>query len=117
VIYVGTDIIEIERLQEVLDRNGPRFVEKIFTPEEIAYCSGRTVQARHYAGRFAAKEAVKKALLSYDKTKIIPLKNICITRREDGAPFVEIQEQGHTVQISISHTQHYATAVAVLEIK
>ncbi len=116
-IFVGTDIIEVKRLRETLEKNGSRFVGKIFTPEEIAYCSGKAEQAMHYAGRFAAKEAVKKSLLSYDSKKLIPLKNICINRRDDGAPIVKIQNSDHTVQISISHTRDYATAVAVLEIK
>ena len=58
---VGTDLIEIQRIRQALDRR-PRFRERCFTPAEQAYCDSRPNPAQHYAGRFAAKEAVGKAL-------------------------------------------------------
>ncbi len=116
-IFVGTDIIEVSRLREVMERNGSSFLKKVFTPDEISYCSERAEPAIHYAGRFAAKEAVKKAVLSHDSTRILPLNFISIKNREDGAPYVEIQNDASNIQISLSHTHLYATAVAVLEVK
>ena len=59
---VGIDLIEIERVAAALARHGQRFAERCFTPAERAYCEARPNPAQHYAGRFAAKEAVGKAL-------------------------------------------------------
>ena len=59
---VGVDLIEIERVQRALDRHGDGFRERCFTAEERAYCDSKPNPAQHYAGRFAAKEAVGKAL-------------------------------------------------------
>jgi holo-[acyl-carrier protein] synthase len=59
-VRVGVDLIEIARIRRALER--PRFRERCFTPAEIAYCDGRRNPAQHYAARFAAKEAIGKAL-------------------------------------------------------
>jgi holo-[acyl-carrier protein] synthase len=59
-VTVGVDLIEIERIRRALDR--PGFRDRCFTPDEQAYCDSRANPAQHYAGRFAAKEAVGKAL-------------------------------------------------------
>ena len=62
IVALGMDIIQIDRLGETLDRRGQRFLERIFTPGERAYCERRKRRVTHYAGRFAVKEAVMKAL-------------------------------------------------------
>jgi holo-[acyl-carrier protein] synthase len=61
-VGTGTDIIEIARIRGSIARFGPRFLERIFTPGEIAYCARKKNAAESYAGRFAAKEAAAKAL-------------------------------------------------------
>jgi len=68
---VGIDIIEIERIRSVINRWGDKFKSKVFLPDEISYCEGRFHPAKHYAVRFAAKEAVAKAIkASFD----VPMK-------------------------------------------
>src|SRR5665213_4210470 len=62
VLRLGTDLIEIERVQHSLDRFGTRFMEKVFTAGEISYCQRKKQAAESFAGRFAAKEAAAKAL-------------------------------------------------------
>lgn len=62
IIGIGTDIIEIDRVKLALNRSGKRFLERIFTPAEIAYCEARRDRIPCYAVRFAAKEAVLKAI-------------------------------------------------------
>ena len=62
IIGLGLDATDIDRIADVIERYGGRFLQRIFTEEEIAYCSMRRVPAIHFAGRFAAKEAAMKAL-------------------------------------------------------
>src|SRR5205807_5608018 len=62
IIGVGLDATDIARIADVIERHGDRFVRRIFTDGEIAYCTRRRVAATHFAGRFAAKEAAMKAL-------------------------------------------------------
>ena len=62
IIGLGLDATDIDRVAEVIDRHGDRFLQRVFTAGEIAYCSRRRVPAIHFAGRFAAKEAAMKAL-------------------------------------------------------
>ena len=62
-IQCGTDIIEIDRIREAIETMGNRFLDRVYTPKEIAYCeSKKTQKYQHYAARFAAKEAVFKAI-------------------------------------------------------
>ena len=62
IIGLGLDATDIDRVSDVIERHGDRFLERIFTAQEIAYCLRRRVPAIHFAGRFAAKEAGMKAL-------------------------------------------------------
>src|SRR6266513_2216211 len=62
IIGLGLDITEIDRIASTIDRYGERFLHRIFTDEEVAYCTRRRVPSIHFAGRFAAKEAAMKAL-------------------------------------------------------
>jgi holo-[acyl-carrier protein] synthase len=62
IIGLGLDAADIDRVAEVIDRHGERFLQRVFTDAEIAYCTRRRVPAIHFAGRFAAKEAAMKAL-------------------------------------------------------
>ena len=62
ILGIGTDIIEIDRIQKVIDRHGERFLSKLFTEKERAYCHRYRDPIAHFAGRFAAKEAILKAL-------------------------------------------------------
>ena len=120
-IYIGNDIIEVSRIKRSINLYGEKFINKIFNPEEIEYCKNRKKPYIHYAGRFAAKEAIKKAILSLDNKLLISLKNILIHRLNSGEPKPIIQKQLNqsnlSIKVSISHTEHFATAVALIVAK
>jgi holo-[acyl-carrier protein] synthase len=123
IISVGIDIIEVRRVREVLMRT-PRFIERVYTERERAYCDSRgAVAAMHYAARFAAKEAALKALQT-GWTGGVAWQDIEVSSRESGAPILlfhgrvrEIyEESGATAaHLSISHTTEHAIAQVVLE--
>ena len=119
-IFVGTDIVEVSRIRKIIDSKGDRFLSHIYDKIEVEYCSARMNPAIHYAGRFSAKEAVKKALLSSGLFDYILLKDIVISRDISGAPNIifprDISEKGN-VNVSISHTDNYATATAIFQLK
>ena len=119
-IYVGTDIVQISRINKIIMDKGDCFLSHVFTQHEQSICNAKISPYIHYGGKFAAKEAVKKALLSSNNKKNIPLNNIEIQNRDDGAPIVIIKDGKSyfcNIQVSISHTDDYATATAILEIK
>ena len=118
-LTTGVDIIEIHRIKQVLDRYGERFLNRLFTPNEIDYCRGR---ASNLAGRFAAKEATMKALGT--GARGVSWKDIEVVRADRGAPSVKLYgraenraEQLHVVEISvsISHSREYAVAFVVAQ--
>lgn len=118
-ITTGTDIIEIERIKESIESLGEKFLTRVFTQNEIAYCeSKKNVKYQHYAARFAAKEAVFKAIsgLLNDKYEI-KWQNIEITNDQTGRPIVNLIgikiEKLESCDISLSHCKQYATASAV----
>ncbi len=117
-IYIGNDIVEVGRIRKSIQTHGKKFINKIFSQEEIDFCERRSLPEIHYAGRFAAKEAVKKALLSLDPNQIIPLNKIQISRKDNESPKVEYLQtsplQKLEIQLSISHTEKYASAVALV---
>ena len=119
-ITCGTDIIEIGRIKDSIEDMGERFLERVFTKKEIEYCESRKNQKyQHYAGRFAGKEAVFKAISPQLKDKYeIGWKNIEIINDENGRPcvhFLDIEIQGiDEIDISISHCKQYATANVVV---
>lgn len=111
---VGTDIIEIERIRQAVERN-PRFARKILTESEYAryeqYVDYR--QMAFLAGRFCAKEAYVKALhTGIGKIKFV---DISIGANEKGAPIIEKAPITNGVSVSISHTREYATATVIME--
>lgn len=115
---VGTDIIEIERMRRVLKRQGKRFMEKLFTADEQAYCLRHADSAPQFAARFAAKEAVVKAL-GVGFGPDVQWLDIEIRHDQQGKPVVvfskKIDEKfSHpSIYLSISHCRAYATAFAV----
>lgn len=118
ILGIGTDIIEVARIRGCIDRYQKRFLDRLFTPQEQAYCLKYHESARHFAGRFAAKEALVKALgtgfrhgLTWLDLEILP--------NEDGKPCVfyspKLADLFHSPKlwISISHCHEYATAFAI----
>jgi holo-[acyl-carrier protein] synthase len=118
---IGTDLIEIVRIQRAIEKN-PHFMERVYTANEIAYCQRKKNVWQSFAARFAAKEAVSKAL----GTGIGPvgLMEIEILNAENGQPKVVLHGKAlqlaadrniQRVHISLSHSEAYAMATAVLE--
>ena len=112
-IYIGTDIVEISRIHNNLKNNQVKFLNRIFTDQEIKYCNSKLNPAIHFAGRFAGKEAIKKALLSSDLLSKISMKEIEILS-DKNIPKVIMPNLPCSVKISISHTDHVAISTAII---
>ena len=116
---IGIDIVEISRIRAGLERHRSHFLDKIFTPQEQAYCLRYQDPVPHYAGRFCAKEAIAKAL-GTGFQEGLSLLDIEICHTVEGKPYCRfserVEERLRTLQvlISISHCKEYATAVAYL---
>jgi holo-[acyl-carrier protein] synthase len=119
---IGIDIVEVARVASAIEQFGERFLQRIFTPEETAYCQGKSTPAIHFAARFAAKEAVAKAL-GTGIGEWIAWTEIEVIRNEQGKPSIRLAAAAHErwqqrgigqIQISISHTPHYAAANALV---
>lgn len=117
---VGVDIIEVGRIRKSIEDYGSLFIDKIFTGEEVAYCSGKPNPFQHYAARFAAKEAFSKAAgtgwnsdFSWQEVEVI--------NEKSGRPYFRLS--GHSFQnfgnkrifLSLSHSGDYVAAVVVIE--
>ena len=119
-IACGTDIIEIERVRKSIENIGEKFLEEIYTKNEIAYCeSKRKAKYQHYAARFAAKEAAFKAVNNFLENKFsISWKNIEVVNDDKGKPdlrFINKEfSQIISMDISISHCKEYAVANVVI---
>ena len=112
--FIGTDIVEVERINKLLLRSGDLFKNKVFTTLEQNYCDSKSTPSIHYAGRFAAKESIIKAVKSSGYNNPIPLKDIEILSSASGAPIVDLHFISEwECKVSISHTEFYATASAV----
>lgn len=119
-ITCGTDIIEISRIEKAINSTNGRFTREIYTPAEIEYCESKgKAKYEHYAARFAAKEAIYKAISPILEDKYsIRWQNSQILNDENGRPYVEFVnkqfEQIETIDISLSHCKEYATANAIV---
>jgi holo-[acyl-carrier protein] synthase len=123
ILGLGIDIIEVERIRNSYARFGERFLTRILRPAEIAYCLSYKEPAPFLAARFAAKEAISKSF----GTGIgghLGWQDMEVGRMETGQPFVILHDGGlnllkargaRQVHLSLSHTNVYATAVAILE--
>ncbi|MEI6176083.1 MAG: holo-ACP synthase [Verrucomicrobiota bacterium] len=121
VFGIGIDVVEVERIASSITRHGDAFLDKIFTPAERKYCESRKIPAIHYAARFAAKEAVAKAL-GTGIGRNAGLHDLEILHDPQGAPKLHLggaaeafaKAHGITdIQISLTHTQQYAAANAI----
>ena len=114
-IKTGIDIIEIERVKKCIEETKGKFCERVYTEKEIEYCESRKAQKyQHYAARFAAKEAVFKAISSMLSDKYdINWNEIEILNDDTGRPYVNILNhdiKSENIDISISHCKEYAVA-------
>ena len=112
--FIGTDIVEVERINKLLLRSGDLFKNKVFTTLEQNYCDSKSTPSIHYAGRFAAKESIIKAVKSSGYNNPIPFKDIQILSSASGAPIVNLHFilEGES-KVSISHTESHAIASAL----
>lgn len=124
VLGIGIDIIEIDRIKQSVDNYGDRFLKKIFTEKEINYSQTKANKYQHFAARFAAKEAIYKALSS-DTDKVYSWQDVEIYNEINGLPKVnffgalkDYLNDAKQLKISMSHSENYVTCVAILfEIK
>jgi len=121
ILGIGTDIVETLRIAQMIERHGELFLGRVFTPHEIEYCSLRKAATQHYAGRWAAKEAVLKAL-GTGWSRGISWRDIEVRNELGGRPLIVLDGGAldvsrrlgiQEVLISISHCRNYATAYAL----
>lgn len=112
---IGIDLIEVERIKKLIEKN-PRFIPRIFTPQEIHYCQKKVNKYQHFAARFAAKEAFFKAL-----GRRIKWKDVGLTNLSSGKPELEINAKEkfpfESAHVSVAHLSAYAVAMVILESK
>ena len=118
-IRTGIDIIEINRIKQSIEETDGLFCERVYTQKEIEYCESKKIQKyQHYAARFAAKEAVFKAISQLLESKYdIGWKDIEILNDQSGRPCVNLLKQGldiGEIDISISHCKTYAVASVIV---
>lgn len=120
ILGIGTDIIEVERIEKAISRFGQRFLDRLFSKNEQSYCNQHRDASRHFAGRFAAKEAIAKAIGSGFGERL-SWHDIDIANDPHGKPYAIFSETlretlgSLEVLITISHSRDYATAVALLQ--
>jgi len=120
VIGIGIDIIEIARIRSSIDTFGDSFLNKIYTKTELDYCLAKHNKYQHLAARFAAKEAIYKALAT-GWEKDATWKSMEITNEPNGLPVVtffgklkEFLAEDKDIKISLSHSDNYVTCVAII---
>ncbi len=117
--FIGTDIVSVSRIEKILQQYSDRFKKHVFTDKEKSYCDLKSNPAVHYAGRFAAKEAVKKALYSSSIINSIDFADIEIISNVSGIPEVKLSTQdlkNVLVKVSISHIDELAIAFALVSL-
>ena len=121
-VGLGADIIEVERIRGVISRHGEKFLDRILTEEEKAYCSSMGAPHKHIAARFAAKEAVSKCFTTGIGAEF-GWKSASVYHGSRHEPLVRLDAQGSAllahvgathVLLTLSHTETYAMAVAAL---
>ena len=123
VLGLGTDLIETRRVEESIKRFGERFLERIFSPGEIAYCKRKKNAGESFAARFAAKEAGAKAL-GTGISRGVTWKEFEVKREASGKPSLHLSGRAaelagamgvKKIQLSLTHSREFALAVVVVE--
>ena len=119
----GLDIIEIDRIKNSIEKYSPKFEQRVFTSSEISYCKSQGDPAKHFAARFAVKEAVSKCL-GTGITGTLGFQDMEIIHEDTGKPVLNMIGKGKelfqklklkSIHISISHDRTYAIAHAIAE--
>lgn len=122
VVGIGTDLVDIPRIESLLQRQGEAFIEKVFSPQEITYCANRAKPAMHYAARFAAKEACSKAF-GCGIGKELGFQDMIVLNDSEGAPILTLSKKAQAlleskgashVHLSLTHTDTLAQAFVVI---
>ena len=123
ILGLGIDLIEVARIEASHEKFGGRFLSRILLPGEISYCLSHKKPGPFLAARFAAKEAISKAF-GTGIGVALGWQDMEVARKKSGEPFVILHGKGlklfeergaKNLLISLSHTEHYATVVAILE--
>lgn len=123
IVAIGTDLIEIERIAELRKKHGDHFLDRVFTAGERAYCDAQADPSRHYAARFAAKEAAMK-VLGTGWGEGVKWNDVEVLRDDSGKPSIALHAAaadhakalGITrMHLSLSHSRDFATATALGE--
>ena len=123
IVGIGIDIAEPRRLQEAVERYGRRFLERIFTPREIAYCERRRNKWERYAARFAAKEAAFKAL-GTGWRRGVRWQEAEVVNQTSGKPTLELSGRARefaarlgvqNISLSLTHSEQFALAQVIFE--
>lgn len=121
IIGIGTDIVECPRIGRMVENHGELFLRRVYTEREIRYCQARKHAIEHFAGRWAAKEAILKAL-GTGWSRGVGWTEIEIRNGEDGQPHVRvcgaakdaaIRRKVGDIRVTIAHCRTYATAYAI----
>ena len=123
IVGTGIDIVECLRIAQMIERHGELFITRVYTDAEIEYCTARKAATQHYSGRWAAKEAVLKAL-GTGWAQGTAFRQVEVVRGDGGAPGVKLHDIAaaratalgvRRIHLSITHERGFAAAVAVLE--
>jgi holo-[acyl-carrier protein] synthase len=121
IVGIGTDIVECLRIAQMIDRHGEQFILRVYTPYEVRYCQERKQATQHYAGRWAAKEAILKAI-GVGHRPGVSWRDVEIRSDGGGKPIVGLSGGARDaleylgirqILVSISHCRSYATAHAI----
>ena len=124
-IRQGIDITDVRRMEQAIRRRGKRFIERIFTPAEAAYCESKRMKYEHYAARFAAKEAAMKAF-EVRRENRYRFREIEIRRAPTGKPFLYLSKISQKrfrvppkcqIEISMAHEREFAIATVLVVVQ
>jgi holo-[acyl-carrier protein] synthase len=122
ILGVGIDLVEVERIERLIDRQKEKFLQRVYTPDEIDFCMKKARPAVHLAARFAAKEAAAKAL-GTGFSKGVRMRDIEVVSSASGPPQVRLHGAaaklydalgGKKILLSLSHTAEQAVANAII---
>ena len=119
-VSCGTDIIEIDRIEKIIEKHGEKFINSIYSDKEIEYCEKhKNVKYQHYAARFAAKEATYKAITKiFNDETCVDWNNIEVINDKNGRPELNFKQKDNeiikSVDITLSHSHEFAIATVVI---
>jgi holo-[acyl-carrier protein] synthase len=117
---IGVDVVDVQRMRDVLEKQGKIFMNKIFSDMEVTYCKTRKKPYIHFAARFAAKEAVAKAM-RIGWSGVFHWRDIEVINDQSGAPHILLSRdvakalEQYTIHLSLSHTDTTVVALVVIE--